>query len=88
MQNHGLLTAGGTVGEAASFFITCRDPALRSYLSIHFGQWASGSGAPYIKEGTGKPSVMYMQFEPEYNFLKETGGVEFLLGRNYERFYK
>ncbi|KAM5348619.1 hypothetical protein ACJ41O_008443 [Fusarium nematophilum] len=88
LQNHGLLTAGGTIGEAAAFFIAL-ERACQTQLLIEAAVAPDGSQvektfvsdeeAKYTKEGTGTPEVMYMQFEPEYQFtLKQTGG-DFLL---------
>lgn len=89
LQNHGLLTAGGTVAEAAAYFIAL-ERACQTQLLVEaaiapgsVGGAATGlqktfvgdEEARYTKEGTGTPSVMYMQFEPEYQLmLKESGG--------------
>lgn len=85
MQNHGLLTCGGTVAEAAGFFVAL-ERACQAQLLVHA---AIGSGqvkpallgdeeAKYTKEGTGNEHVMYIQFLPEWELvLKETNG-EFL----------
>ena len=89
MQNHGLLTAGGTVAEAAAFFIALERACQTQLLveaSIAPGSLGGISGnlkktlvddetAAYTKRGTGSPDSMYMQFEPEYQLiLKETNG--------------
>lgn len=87
LQNHGLLTAGGTIGEAAGFFIAL-ERACQTQLLVESAVAPDGSQlkrtlisdevAQYTKDGTGTPEVMYMQFEPEYQFmLKKTKG-EFL----------
>lgn len=92
MQNHGLLTAGGTVAEAAAFFIAL-ERACQTQLLVEASIAPDSIGhsmgeikktlvdndtARYTKEGTGSPEAMYMQFEPEYQLLlKETNG-EFL----------
>ncbi|KAH8689883.1 putative aldolase [Talaromyces proteolyticus] len=89
LQNHGLLTAGGTVAEAAGFFIAL-ERACQSQLLVESAiaqtTIAGGNGgltkrvvderaAAHTKNGTGTPEVMYMQFKPEYDLiLKETGG--------------
>ncbi|KAI1360225.1 putative aldolase [Xylaria arbuscula] len=89
LQNHGLLTCGGTVGEAAGFFIAL-ERACQAQLLVESVTAAGSIGgsvtrlgktlvgdeeAEYTKRGTGSPEVMYMQFEPEYQLsLKETGG--------------
>lgn len=89
MQNHGLLTAGGTVAEAAAFFIALERACQTQLLveaSVAPGSIGHSMGeikktlvdnetARYTKEGTGSPEAMYMQFEPEYQLLlKETNG--------------
>ena len=93
MQNHGLLTAGGTVAEAAAFFIALERACQTQLLveaAIAPGTIGHNMGelkkeliddetARYTKDGTGSPEAMYMQFEPEFQLLlKETNG-EFLL---------
>ncbi|KAJ5545956.1 hypothetical protein N7494_003541 [Penicillium frequentans] len=92
MQNHGLLTAGGTVAEAAAFFIAL-ERACQTQLLVESSIAPGSMGnvvanlkktivddetALYTKKGTGSPEAMYMQFEPEYQLvLRETNG-EFL----------
>jgi ribulose-5-phosphate 4-epimerase/fuculose-1-phosphate aldolase len=92
MQNHGLLTAGGTVAEAAAFFIAL-ERACQTQILVESSTAPGSIGATegvlkktlvgddialYTKKGTGTPEAMYMQFEPEYQLiLKETDG-EFL----------
>ncbi|KAJ5502056.1 hypothetical protein N7463_004930 [Penicillium fimorum] len=89
MQNHGLLTAGGTVAEAAAFFIAL-ERACQTQILVESATAPGSIGASegvlkktlvddevalYTKKGTGTPEVMYMQFAPEYQLiLKETGG--------------
>ncbi|KAJ5636542.1 uncharacterized protein N7484_009855 [Penicillium longicatenatum] len=92
MQNHGLLTSGGTVAEAAALFIALERACQNQLLvesSIAPGSVGSILGnlkktvidhetALYTKKGTDSPEAMYMQFEPEYQLvLRETNG-EFL----------
>lgn len=87
LQNHGLLSCGGTVAEAAAFFIAlerachCQlltESAIRGDVGKAGGlkkSTVSEDEAVYTKKGTGTPEVMYMQFEPEYRLiLKETNG--------------
>ncbi|KAJ4368745.1 hypothetical protein N0V83_005827 [Neocucurbitaria cava] len=84
LQNHGILTCGGTVGEAAAFFIAleraCHTQLLTEAAIAPNGSQlkktiVSDEEAEYTKKGTGSPEVMYMQFEPEYQLiLKETKG--------------
>ncbi len=93
LQNHGILTCGGTIGEAAAFFIAL-ERACQAQLLVESATAPSSIGgavsglsktlvsreeAEYTKKGTGTPEVMYMQFVPEYQcILKETKG-DFLL---------
>ncbi len=91
MQNHGLLSAGGTIAEAAAFFIALERACLTQLLveaSIAPGSVGHSMGeikkslidddtAQYTKEGTGSPEAMYIHFEPEYQLLRETN-AEFL----------
>ncbi|KXH31266.1 class II Aldolase and Adducin domain-containing protein [Colletotrichum salicis] len=88
LQNHGLLTAGGTVAEAAAFFIALERCCQSQFLveqAVAPGTNGAAGGlkktfvgeeeAQYTKDGTGTPEVMYMQFVPEYQLiLKESGG--------------
>jgi ribulose-5-phosphate 4-epimerase/fuculose-1-phosphate aldolase len=91
LQNHGLLTCGGTVAEAAAFFIAleracqCQlltEAAIGGEIDKVSGlkkSIVSEEEAVYTKKRTGSAEVMYMQFEPEYRLiLKETNG-DFLL---------
>lgn len=89
MKNHGLLTCGGTVAEAAAFFIALERACHAQFLvesaiapgtvggsvGILQKSFVDDEAAAYTKKGTGSPEVMYMQFKPEYDLiLKETGG--------------
>lgn len=88
LQNHGLLTAGGTVAEAAAFFIAL-ERACQAQLLVESAMAPGGSQlqrtlvgeeeARYTKNGTGTPEVMYMQFEPEYRMILKESGGDFLL---------
>ncbi|KAH6886299.1 class II aldolase/adducin N-terminal [Thelonectria olida] len=88
LQNHGLLTAGGTIGEAAAFFIAL-ERACQAQLLVEAAVAPNGTSlkkalvsdqeAAYTKKGTGSPEAMYMQFEPEYQHILKTSGGEFLL---------
>ncbi|KAH8649988.1 putative aldolase [Xylariales sp. PMI_506] len=89
LQNHGILTCGGTVAEAAAFFIAL-ERACHAQLMVESATCPGSVGgavsglvktviseeeAEYTKKGTGTPEVMYMQFAPEYQLiLKETKG--------------
>lgn len=84
LQNHGLLTAGGTVAEAAAFFIALERACEAQILveaAVAAGvkkTFVGDEEAAYTKKGTGSPDIMYLQFLPEYELiLKETKG-EFL----------
>ncbi|KPM41017.1 hypothetical protein AK830_g5512 [Neonectria ditissima] len=88
LQNHGLLTAGGTIGEAAAFFIAL-ERACQAQLLVESSIAPNGTSlkktlvsdqeAQYTKDGTGTPEVMYMQFEPEYRHVLKVSGGDFLL---------
>lgn len=88
LQNHGILTAGGTIGEAAAFFIAL-ERACQTQLMVEAAIAPNGSSlkktlvsdeeAKYTKQGTGTPEVMYMQFEPEYQHMLKVSGGDFLL---------
>lgn len=89
LQNHGILTCGGTIAEAAAFFIAleraCHTQLLVEAATMPASVGGSITGlaktlvaekeARYTKEQTGSPDVMYMQFVPEYQLiLKESKG--------------
>jgi len=89
LQNHGLLTCGGTVAEAVAFFIAL-ERACQAQLLVDTAIAGAGGGgrlqktlvgdaeAQYTKEGTGTPEVMYMQFVPEYELMVEETAGKFL----------
>ncbi|EXJ84042.1 L-fuculose-phosphate aldolase [Capronia epimyces CBS 606.96] len=81
LQNHGILTCGGTVGEAVAFFIAleraCQAQLLAEAAAANGVQkkYIGDKEAAYTKEQSGTPAVLYMQFKPEYDMiLKESGG--------------
>ncbi|KAH7173725.1 class II aldolase/adducin N-terminal [Fusarium flagelliforme] len=88
LQNHGLLTSGGTIGEAAAFFIAL-ERACQAQLLVEAAVAPNGSQlkktlvsdeeAQYTKDNTGSPEAMYMQFEPEYQMLLKESKGDFLL---------
>jgi ribulose-5-phosphate 4-epimerase/fuculose-1-phosphate aldolase len=92
LQNHGLLTCGGTIAEAAAFFIAleracqCQLLTEASVASGTIGSETSGlrktlvseEEAEYTKKGTGNPEVMYMQFVPEYQLVLKDSNGDFL----------
>jgi ribulose-5-phosphate 4-epimerase/fuculose-1-phosphate aldolase len=82
LRNHGILTSGGTVAEAAAFFIAL-ERACQTQLLIEAAvangnmtkTFVGEEEAEYTKKCTGSPDCMYMQFVPEYGLLmKETKG--------------
>ncbi|RFU35518.1 hypothetical protein B7463_g822, partial [Scytalidium lignicola] len=83
LQNHGILTCGQSVGEAAGFYIAL-ERACEAQLLAEAAA-ANGISKRYIGETEAAytnqlatPGFMYMQFLPEYErVLKETKG-EFL----------
>ncbi|KAI7514247.1 class II aldolase [Hortaea werneckii] len=91
LKNHGLLTCGGTVAEAAAFFIALEracQTQLLTEAAIAPGSVGAGNGlekssigdeeASYTKHGTGNPEVMCKQFEPEYRLIIKETGSDFL----------
>lgn len=91
MQNHGLLTCGGTVAEAAAFFIAleraCHTQLLtEAAVAPHTIGASTGlvktivgnQEAAYTKKGTGSPEVMYRQFDPEYQLILKETSADFL----------
>lgn len=92
LQNHGLLTCGSTIAEAAAFFIAL-ERACHAQLLVE-GSIAPGTNgavnglkktivsaeeASYTKKGTGTPGIMYAQFMPEYELVKKETNGDFLL---------
>lgn len=85
LQNHGILTSGGTIAEAAAFFIAL-ERACQTQLLVEASLGRSGlqktfvgdQEAQYTKDGTGSPEVMYMQFVPEYQYILAKTGGDFL----------
>lgn len=84
LQSHGILTAGGTVAEAAAFFIALERACQNQLLvdaAMANGQpkkIVSPEAAKYTKDTTGSPEVVYMQFVPEYDLLVKECGDDFL----------
>ncbi|KAL6245542.1 hypothetical protein RBB50_007541 [Rhinocladiella similis] len=85
LQNHGLLTAGGTVDEAAAFFIAleraCQNQIIVTNMIMSnevTKTYVGKEEAEYTKKNTGSPEVMYMQFKPEYDLMLKESGGEFL----------
>lgn len=86
LQNHGSLTAGATVWEAAAFLIAL-ERACHTQLLVEAAvapgslqkTFVGDEEAEYTKKGTGTPEVMYMQFVPEYQLILKESGGDFLL---------
>lgn len=84
LQNHGILTAGSTVGEAVAYFIAleraCETQMLVDAAAVggRKKRIVSKEAAKYTKETTGNPEIMYMQFVPEYDWMLKHQGNEFL----------
>ncbi|KAL1875490.1 hypothetical protein VTK73DRAFT_10040 [Phialemonium thermophilum] len=88
LQNHGLLTAGQTVDEAAAFFIALERACEAQLLA----DAAAANGIPknivgheeaeYTKKCSGSPACMFMQFAPEYDLTVElsNGALPSILG--------
>ena len=91
MQNHGLLTCGGTVAEAAAFFIAleraCHTqllteaavaPQTIGALTGLTKTFVGYEEAAYTKKATGSPEVMYRQFDPEYQLILRETSADFI----------
>lgn len=91
LQNHGLLTCGATVAEAAAFFIAleraCHTQLLtEAVVAPHTIGLSTGlkktfvgaEEAAYTKNSTGSPEVMYRQFDPEYQLILKETSSDFL----------
>ncbi|QSS65544.1 hypothetical protein I7I51_06388 [Histoplasma capsulatum] len=83
LQNHGLITAGSTVGEAAAFFIAleraCQTQLLVEHALTHTPglqkKYVGDDEAAYTKNASRSPAATHMQFVPEYELIcKETEG--------------
>ncbi|KAH8883208.1 class II aldolase and Adducin domain-containing protein [Thozetella sp. PMI_491] len=81
LQNHGILTCGGTVDEAAALFIALEQACQTQLLAEAAAanglekKYVGNAEAAYTKKGSGTPEVLFMQFKPEYDLiLKETKG--------------
>lgn len=80
LQNHGILTCGGSVGEAGAYFIALERACHAQLLA----EAAAANGVPKILIGEAEAAknkrvstagFMYMQFVPEYELsLKESNG--------------
>lgn len=80
LQNHGILTCGGSVGEAAAYYIALERACHAQLLA----EAAAANGVPKIlvepqeaekTKQMSTPGFMYMQFFPEYELaLKESRG--------------
>lgn len=80
LQNHGILTCGGSVGEASAYFIAL-ERACHTQL---VAEAAAANGIPMkhitpeqaaFNKRVSTPGFMYMQFLPEYELsLKEHKG--------------
>ena len=83
IENHGLLTCGGTVAEAAAFFIAleraCQTQLLVESATSLSKTFVGDEEARYTKDGTGTPEVMYMQFVPEYEMILKESNGDFLI---------
>ncbi|KAF1940939.1 class II aldolase and Adducin domain-containing protein [Clathrospora elynae] len=86
MQNHGLLTCGARIGEAARFFIALERACQTQLLTesaVAGGRlektFVADVEAEYTKQGTGTPKVMYWQFQPEYQLLLKQSKGDFLV---------
>lgn len=90
LQNHGILTCGKFVGQAAAYFIAL-ERACQCQLLVESAAGGTATAqrrlerslvgdeeAAYTKSTTGTPEKMYAQFMPEYELLREEIGDRFL----------
>lgn len=84
LQDHGILTTGGTIGEAVAYFIAL-ERACQTQLLVDAAaacgrqkRLVSDEAAEYTKRTTGSPAAMYMQFVPEYESMMAREGHEIL----------
>ncbi|CAH0040391.1 unnamed protein product [Clonostachys solani] len=84
LQNHGLLTCGETIGEAAAFFVAL-ERACQAQLLVEAAaanglpkKYVGDEEAAYTKKCSGSPACMYMQFLPEYNAIVQKTKGSFL----------
>lgn len=85
LQNHGLLTCGTNVGEAAAYFIALERACQAQILA----ESAAANGIPkrlvneeaatYSYEFSKPAAVMYMQFAPEFDLTVELSDGKVLL---------
>jgi len=81
LQNHGILTCGGSVGEAVAYYIilerACQTQLLAEAAAANGVEkkYVTEEAAKYTKSLQRSPGILYMQFIPEYEMvLKESKG--------------
>lgn len=85
LQNHGLLTMGKTVDEAAYLFMllerSCEVQLLAdSASSVNKKQFISDDVAAYLAFVTNDPETLYASFQPDYKLQCKLDKSEFLMG--------
>ncbi|KAI1505585.1 class 2 aldolase adducin domain-containing protein [Biscogniauxia marginata] len=85
LQNHGLLTTGRNVGEAAAYFIAleraCEAQILTESVAANGipKRLVDDESARYSYEYSRSHAVMYMQFVPEFDLTVELSNGQVLL---------
>ncbi|EXJ84039.1 L-fuculose-phosphate aldolase [Capronia epimyces CBS 606.96] len=77
LQNHGLLTCGSTVDEAAAYFIALERACANQILAESAAangiakKYVGAEEAEYTCKCTSTPGCAYMQFQPEFDLTVE-----------------
>ncbi|KIV91686.1 hypothetical protein PV10_06200 [Exophiala mesophila] len=84
LQNHGILTCGGTVDEAAAYFIALERACANQIMAESAAangvskKYVGTQEAEYTYKCTGNPQVSYWQFQPEYDLTVELSNGQVL----------
>lgn len=81
LQNHGLITVGKTVDEAAALFITmeqCCQAQLLADASAKDHVLIPDDVAEYTRDMTGDPESLYAEFQPDYEYQLALDKGDFL----------
>ncbi|KAK3633142.1 hypothetical protein LTR56_015918 [Elasticomyces elasticus] len=80
LQNHGLLTCGSTVDEAAAYFVAL-ERACHNQIQVESAaanalakKFVGADEADYTCRCTTTPGCVYMQFQPEFDLTVELSG--------------
>ena len=84
LQNHGLLTVGKTVDEAAFLFNLMEDSSHAQLLADaasaggYKKQFINDEVATYTRHMTGDPESLYAEFQPDFELELELTNSAFL----------